>query len=120
MLEDMVETVVYEYFPSGDFEKLRDEILRLLAVEIEIDRDKWAIMGEDGLIDHIIERAYEVYRQKERLISEPLYRVVKQIDDSDAENKPNKIQIIFTDGIRRMRVVVEVENALKNEGREVA
>lgn len=120
MLEDLIENVVYTYFPDGEFEQLRDDILRHLAVEIEIDRDKWAIMGEDGLIDHIIERAYEVYRQKERLISEPLYRVVKQIDDSDAENKPNKIQIIFTDGIRRMRVVVEVENALKNEGREVA
>jgi preprotein translocase subunit SecA len=120
MLEDLIENVVYTYFPDGEFEQLRDDILRHLAVEIEIDRDKWAILGEDGLIDHIIERAYEVYRQKERLISEPLYRVVKQIDESDAENKPNKIQIIFTDGIRRMRVVVEVESALKNEGREVA
>src|SRR6056297_2970746 len=119
MLEDMVETVVYEYFPSGDFEKLRDEILRLLAVEIELDRDNWAILGEDGLIDHIIERAYEVYRRKESLIAEPLYNIIKQIKQSDEENQPKKIQVIFTDGIRRMRIIVDVDKAEKNQGKEV-
>ena len=115
----MVETVVYEYFPSGDFEKLRDEILRLLAVEIELDRDNWAILGEDGLIDHIIERAYEVYRRKESLIAEPLYNIIKRIKQSDEENQPKKIQVIFTDGIRRMRIIVDVDKAEKNKGKEV-
>ncbi len=120
MLEDLTENIVYEYFPEGEFEELRDEVLRQLAVEIEIDRDNWAIWGEDGLIDHIIERAFEVYRKKERLVSEPLYRIIQQIQNSDSEKKPSKIQVIFTDGIRRMRIVVDVERAAKNEGREVA
>ncbi len=120
MLENLVETIVYKYFPQGEFEPLRDEVLRQLAVEVEINLDKWALMGEDGLIDHIIERAYEVYRKKERLVSEPLYRIIQQIESSDSEKKPSKIQVIFTDGIRRMRIVVDVERASKNEGREVA
>lgn len=119
MLEDLAESVVYEHFPTGDFEKLRDEILRLLAVEIELDRDNWAIMGEDGLVDHIIERAYEVYRRKESLIAEPLYNIIKQIKQSDEENQPKKIQVIFTDGIRRMRIIVDVDKAEKNKGKEV-
>lgn len=120
MLEDLTENLVLTYFPEGEFEELRDEVLRHLAVDIEIDRDEWALLGEDGLIDHIIERAFEVYRNKEKMIAEPLYRVVQQIEASDAEKKPNKIQVIFTDGVRRMRVVVDVEKAAKNEGREVA
>jgi preprotein translocase subunit SecA len=120
MIEDMIESIVYDYYPQGEFEQLRDEILRHLAVEVEIDLDQWAIMGEDGLTDHIIEKAYEVYRKKETMVSEPLHRIVKQIDESDAEKKPSKIQVIFTDGIRRMRIIVDVERALKNEGREVA
>jgi len=120
MLEDMVEGIVDKYYPEGLFEELRDEILRQLAVEIEIDRDQWAIMGEDGLIDHIIEKAYDNYRRKERMVSEPLYRIIQQIQESDSEKKPSKIQVIFTDGMRRMRIVVDVERAAKNEGREVA
>ncbi len=120
MIENLIENVVYEHFPSGDFEKLRDEILRLLAVEIEIDRDKWAIWGEDGLTDHIIERSFQVYRKKEKLIADPLYRIIQQIQSSDAEKKPTKIQVIFSDGIRRMRIIVDVARAEKNQGREVA
>lgn len=120
MLEDLVEGLVADYYPQGEFEQLRDEVLRHLAVEIEIDLDKWAIMGEDGLIDHIIEKAFEVYRKKERMIAEPLYRIIQQIQKSDADRKPTKIQVIFSDGIRRMRIVVDVARAEKNEGREVA
>jgi len=120
MLEDMVEGIVDKYYPEGLFEELRDEILRQLAVEIEIDRDQWAILGEDGLIDLIIKKAYENYRRKERMVSEPLYNIIKQIKESDSEKKPSKIQVIFTDGMRRMRIVVDVERAAKNEGREVA
>ncbi|MEX2585810.1 MAG: preprotein translocase subunit SecA [Balneolaceae bacterium] len=120
MLEDLVENLVETYFPEGQFEELRDEVLRHLAVEVELDRERWAGLGEDGLIDHIIERAFEVYRQKEQLISEPLYNIVKKIEASDAEKKPSRIQVIFTDGMRRMRVIVNVEKAAENEGREVA
>ena len=120
MLEDLAEKIVNDYFPEGAFEELRDEVLRHLAVEIELDRDHWAALGEDGLIDHIIEKAFEAYRRKERMVAEPLYRVVQKIQESDAEKKPDKIQVIFTDGIRRMRVIVSVEKAAQNEGREVA
>ena len=120
MLEDLVESIVGEYYPNGEFEKLRDEILRLLAVEVELDRDNWAIQGEDGMIDLIIEKAYDAYRKKEELVAEPLYKVIQQIQQSDAEKKPTKIQVIFTDGIRRMRIIVDVERAEKNKGREVA
>lgn len=119
MLENLVTYIVDEYYPNGEFEKLRDEVLRLLAVEVELDLERWAALGDDGLIDHIIERAYEVYRRKEELISKPLYRIIEQIMASDAEKKPSKIQVIFSDGMRRMRIVVDVDKAFHNEGREV-
>ncbi|MEX2352127.1 MAG: preprotein translocase subunit SecA [Balneolaceae bacterium] len=120
MLEDLIENIVLTHFPEGEFEELREEILRHLAVDVELDLEKWAALGEDGLIDLIIERAFEVYRQKEKMISEPLYRVVQQIRESPAEKKPEKIQVIFSDGLRRMRIIVDVEKAAENEGREVA
>lgn len=120
MLEDLVESVVEQHYPQGELDQLRDEILRFLAVDIQLDREEMGQMGPDLLIDHIIERAFEVYRQKEDMISKPLYEVIKNIKSSDAEDKPSKVQIIFTDGIRRMRVVVDVDKAYENEGREVA
>jgi preprotein translocase subunit SecA len=68
----------------------------------------------------IIDRALDVYTRKEDLMAKPLYEVMKRISEADPERRPSKVQIVFTDGIRRMRVVVDVEAALENEGREVA
>jgi len=120
MLEDLVENVVEQHYPQGELDQLRDTILRFLAVDLQLDREEMGKMGPDVLIDHIIERAYEVYNQKEEMIAQPLYEVIKNIKNSDAEDKPTKVQVIFTDGIRRMRVVVDVEKAYENEGKEVA
>ncbi|WP_346267211.1 preprotein translocase subunit SecA [Halalkalibaculum roseum] len=120
MLIDLVERIVEQHYGEGEFSEMRDTILRFLAVDIELDPEEMAELGEDGLIDHTIDKAFESYRQKEEMISEPLYKVIKNIDESEAENKPTKIQVIFTDGIRRMRVVVDVDKALENEGHEVA
>lgn len=120
MIEDLIVEIVEEHYFEGNYEQIRDDVLRQLAVDLEINRDKWGMLGDDGMIDMILERAYEVYRKKEKLVSEPLYRIVKQIQESDSEKKPTKIQVIFSDGIRRMRVIVDVEKAANNEGREVA
>ncbi len=120
MLVDLVERIIEQHYGEGEFSEMRDTILRFLAVDIELDPEEMAELGEDGLIDHTIDKAYEAYRQKEEMIANPLYKVIKNIDESEAENKPTKIQVIFTDGIRRMRVVVDVEKALENEGHEVA
>ena len=120
MLEDLVERVVDEYYGRGEFEELRDTILRFLAVDIELEPDEMKSMTDDQLIDHIIEKAFDSYRRKEEMISKPLYEVIKNIDESEAENKPERIQVVFTDGMRRMRVVMDVEKALENEGHEVA
>ncbi|HYW33781.1 MAG TPA: preprotein translocase subunit SecA [Balneolaceae bacterium] len=120
MLEDLVERVVDEYYGNGEFQELRDTILRFLAVDIQMDADDMKGMSEVKLVDQIIEKAFESYRNKEEMISEPLFEVIKNINESDAENKPDRVQVIFTDGMRRIPVIVEVEKAMENEGREVA
>ncbi len=120
MLEDFVENKVEEAIAAGDYEGLHQDILINLAVDVDFDEDAWRKMNADELIDKIIDKAIEVYRKKEERIAKPLYEVMKRISEANPETRPDRVQIIFTDGIKRMRVVVDVESALKNEGREVA
>ena len=44
---------------------------------------------------------------------------MKRISETQPDRRPDKVQVVFTDGSRRMRVVVGVEAALQNEGKEV-
>ncbi len=119
MLESLVEREVEQHYGAGEFEELHERMLRFLAIDIELEPDEMRDINEDELIDHIIEKAFEAYRKKEEMIAQPLYEVIKNIDASDAEKKPDRVQVIFTDGIRRIPVVVDVEDALENEGHEV-
>jgi len=120
MLEDFVENLVQQYYASGDYAGLHEEILIGLAVDTEFDEEAWKKMSTDELIDMIIDKALEVYRKKEERMARPLFEVMKRIAQSDTETKPERVQVIFSDGIKRMRVVVDVDAALENEGREIA
>lgn len=120
MLEELVESIVDDFVMAGDYEGLHKEILRQLAVDVEFDLEKWRSLGEDELTELIVDRALEVYARKEEIMAKPLYEVMKRISEADPERRPDRVQIVFTDGLRRMRVIVDVEAALENEGREVA
>ncbi|MFU8812174.1 MAG: preprotein translocase subunit SecA [Balneolaceae bacterium] len=120
MIEDLITDIVEEHYFEGNYEALHEDVLRLLAVDVELDRDLWGRLGDDGLIDHILEQAYKTYRRKEDMIAAPLFNVIEQIQKSDADRKPSKVNVIFTDGIRRMPVVVDVDRAYESKGHEVA
>ena len=119
MLESLVEEWVDEHVAISDYQGLYATILRNLAVDVPFDEDEWRSMDEDSLVDVIIRQALEVYKRKEEMISKPLYEVMKRISATQADRRPDKVQVVFTDGSRRMRVVVGVEAALHNEGKEV-
>ena len=120
MLEELIEMLVEDHVAAGDYEGLHKAILRNLAVDVEFDETEWRKKDEDELTEMIIERALEVYKRKEEMMAKPLYEVMKRISESDPEHRPDRVQVIFTDGLRRMRVVVDVDAALENEGLEVA
>ncbi len=119
MLEDMISSIVNELYKEGDYDGIRERVLRLLAVDIEVDREKWSSLREDGVIDLVFDEAVKTYQEKERRLTEPFYKVIKQVHESDAPNKPTNVQILFTDGVKRMRVVVNIEEAMQNKGQEV-
>ena len=119
MLEDMISSIVNELYKEGDYDGVRERVLRMLAVDVQVDREKWSNLREDGVIDLIFDEAVKTYQEKERRLTEPFYKVIKQVHESDAPNKPTSVQILFTDGVKRMRVVVNIEEAMQNEGQEV-
>ncbi|MEX1122267.1 MAG: SEC-C metal-binding domain-containing protein, partial [Balneolales bacterium] len=119
MLDDTIGTVVAEFYTDGNYDAIHEKILRLFAVDVEVDREKWSALNEDGLADMLVERAIDAYREKEKRVAAPFYEVLKRIDENEAENKPSAVQVVFTDGVRRMRVVVNVQKAIENQGAEI-
>jgi len=120
MLEDSIALTVEPYYNAGDYEGLRDTVLRLYALNLELDQAEWAKMGLDAMIDFVIDKALEMYRSKEKLLAQPIYEVMKNMPaPENGESRPSAVQIVFSDGFRYLRVVAEVEKILESEGREI-
>lgn len=119
MLQDLVDSIIEEHYNMADYEVIQEKLLRILAVDVPIDREKWSSVGLEGLSDMVVEKALETYKVKSRVLVEPFLRILKQIEEGDMPNKPKNVQVIFSDGSKRLRVVVEIEKALETEGREL-
>ncbi len=119
MLRKVVEHIVQKHYDEGNLDEMREELLRTLALDFDIDREEFVRLGEDGVIEKVFQAAIDFYERKRNVLAEPFYEGMRRIQESDQENKPERVYVDFTDGKRIMRAVVRVEDALRTRGQEV-
>jgi preprotein translocase subunit SecA len=114
----IVERLVETHHGEGNLDELREDLLRLLALDIDMDRERFHKLGDDGVIEEVFQAAMQMYERKRAALARPFYESMKQLAESDAEQKPEKVYIDFTDGRKIMRAVVRVEDAVSSLGQE--
>ena len=119
MLYDVVKEIVGRHYDEGNLDEMREELLRTLALDLEMDRETFGLLGEDGVTDRVYEDAMAFYNRKRDVLAEPFYASMRRIVESDQEEKPERVYVDFTDGQRILRAVVRVEDAVATHGQEV-
>ena len=117
-LQDMIDRMVKMHHGEGNLEELREDLLRILALDWDMDKDTFYKLGDDGVADNIFDAATKMYERKRAALARPFYESMKKLAESDQENKPDKVYIDFTDGRKIMRAVVKVEDAVSSGGQE--
>ena len=117
-LRDLIDGLVQQYHGDGLLDELREDLLRILALDFEMDRDRFYKLGDDGVADEIFDAAMQMYERKRAALARPFFESMKKVAESDAETKPEKVYIDFTDGRKIMRAVVSVEEAIATNGQE--
>ena len=119
MLHELCEAIVAEYYGDGNIAGLREELLRVLAFDFEIDRETFVQLGEDGVAMRVFEEASEHYQQKRQALAQPFYNRLNSLKEERGEDAPNQVYVDFTDGQRLLRAVADVEDALETDGQEI-
>lgn len=119
MLHDLVESMVQVHYGEGNLDELREELLRVLALDFNIDRETFFKLGEDGVRDRIMDAAEEYYNGKRNALAAPFAESMKKVLESDAENKPEKVFVDFTDGRKLMRVTAKISDAVESKGQAI-
>ncbi len=120
MLYQVVERIVRAHFGDGDLDALRDELMRTLAFDFEMERERAFGLGEDGMIDAVYDAALAHYNRKRESLARPFFTSIQEIvNRPDDEKKPERLFVDFTDGRKMMRVVVRPEDVVATNGQEV-
>ena len=91
-LEEFVEDILDKYFDDALIDKIHDEILHYLLVDIKIDSETFESLGKDGLKEQIIKASREFYKRKEEMLGSELmarlerYAVLSVLDDKWKEH----------------------------------
>ncbi|MCH8567162.1 MAG: preprotein translocase subunit SecA [Balneolales bacterium] len=120
MLEDHVYRIAEEHYVKGEYESIQERMLRSLAVAIEIDREKWAGWGVDGVADYLFDESVKQFRQRNDTICRQTFELINGlVNNPEITTMTPEVSTIFTDGSRLFRVVLNVERTIESEGREL-
>ena len=119
MIFDTCENIVEENFEIKDFENFKIELGRLLAIESPISENKFKNLSQEKIVEKIFSKCYESYQIKSNNIAKQTFPVIKEIFKSQSATFEN-IVIPFTDGIKTLQVVTNLEEAYNSEGENIA
>ncbi len=119
MLYKLNERLVQRHHGAGEMDEFRDELRRLLSFDYEIDRQRFFDLGDEGVTEDAYNKAVEFYERKRHALAGPFLETMKAVWESDAENKPERAFVDFSDGHRRLRTVLRIEDVVESEGQEI-
>ena len=119
MLLKLTEQLVERHHGEGQVDELREELRRLLSFDYEIDRKKFFDLGEDGVIEDVYNQAVTYYTRKRDTLATPFLNSFNAYQADNSENKPDRAFIDFSDGHRRLRTILRVQDIIDSDGQEV-
>jgi preprotein translocase subunit SecA len=120
MLEDHVFKITEEHYGNGEYENIQERMIRTLAVDVTVDREKWAGLGVDGLADLLFDEAVKQFRAKNDVLCDSVYKALERVVNANKGNRLTpEVTMMFTDGARMIRLILNVERMMESEGREL-
>jgi preprotein translocase subunit SecA len=117
MIFDLSEQIVLDFSELGDFEGLKIEVLKDMAVNTPFDVKEFENSPPPELIEKLFNYVYQAYRAKMKLIADKAYPVIKQVFEN--ETGYENIAIPITDGKRQRQAIANLKKAYENGGREI-
>jgi len=119
MLYKLIERLVQRYHGDGEMDELCNELRRLLSFNYGIDRQQFFALGEDGVIEDAYQKAAKTYEEKRIAMAALFLESMSKVHQHNVDHKPDRAFVDFSDGHRRLRTVVRIQDVVESEGQEI-
>jgi preprotein translocase subunit SecA len=119
IFQSVPELLVDQFKASGDYEGFRDESMKLLGIDPEMDTNAFKQASREDIIKMYHSLVTEKYDRKKEQITETLLPIIKNVYEKEGQ-RYKRISIPFTDGRTRMLPIsAEIEAAVKSRGKSI-
>ena len=119
MIYDTCENIVSTLKEENDFDNFKVELIRLLSTESPINDIEFKEDSIESITDKVYNSCYNNYRSKSTSIANQAYPVIKDVFEKKTSTYEN-IVIPFTDGIKILQVVTNLQEAYEAKGNNIA
>ena len=115
MIYDTCENIVFANKASNDFKNFEFELIKYFSVTTDINAESFESMQENDIIDKVYTVVLNHYLNKIENNAKLAYPVIKHVYEKQRE-KFKRIVVPFTDGIKNLQVITDLEKAYNSNG----
>ncbi|GAB6012608.1 preprotein translocase subunit SecA [Viscerimonas tarda] len=118
MLYDASSAIIEQYYDSQDYEGLKIELLRIMALEAPFDEQKFKSDKLHGLEEQVYDKAIQGFKGKMDRLAEIANPVIKDVFEKQGDRYQN-ILIPITDGKRIYNISCDLKEAYETGSKGV-
>ncbi|WP_452220357.1 preprotein translocase subunit SecA [Lacinutrix salivirga] len=118
MIYDTSENITETNKNASDFKNFEFELIRYFSMSSPIDATEFNKLSVQEISNRIYKAAFDHYKAKMERNAEIAFPVIKDVYENQGD-KFKRIVVPFTDGVKTLQVVTELETAYKTNGKQL-
>lgn len=118
MIYETAETVSENNKIAQDYKNFEFELIRYFSMSSPITQEEFQKWDSQKIAGEVYKAAYEHYDGKMQRNAEDAFPVIKQVYE-DKGNNFERISVPFTDGVKVLQVITNLEKAYETEGKQL-
>lgn len=118
MVYDTCEIITEQNKAASDFKNFEFELIKYFSITSPISENEFLKQGIQEITGSLYKAAYNHYQEKIKKNAEIAFPVIKNVYE-DKANKFERIVVPFTDGIKTLNVVTNLQDAYESNGAQL-
>ena len=118
MIYDTCENIVLSNKAVNDFKNFEFELIRYFSITTDLNSDSFESMSDKEITDKIYSIVLKHYLNKIENNAKLAFPVIKHVYEKQRE-KYKRIVVPFTDGIKTLQVITDLEKAYNSDGEQL-
>lgn len=117
MFLEVVDEIVHTHHATKNFEGFKLDLVRNFGIDSPVDEDTFVKTNPNELGDQLFNAIRTNYHKKSQWLAEKALPVIKNVHETQSQF--NNIVVPFTDGVKVLQIVSNIEKTIDSEGVEL-